>query len=238
MCGPHRDARGVGVLGHVRERLRDDVEDRHLDRAREPLVEVDFQLDRNRRALRERLERRFQAAVAEDRRVEATRKLAQFLERERELLPRAGEDARGRLGLRTKLRLGEPERERQRDEPLLGTVVEIPLESPPLCVGSLDETGSRATHLLFVALAGGDVHRTDQVVLLAICVERSRPPLDDDLAAVRRPPRCLDSREAAGLRRREEGGARTVELAFGDDELPERAADRVLVVDAGRCLER
>src|SRR5439155_11436829 len=40
ICGSHRDARRAGVLGNVRQGLRDDVEDRHLDRAGETLVKV------------------------------------------------------------------------------------------------------------------------------------------------------------------------------------------------------
>ena len=41
----------------------------------------------------------------------------------------------------------EPERERERDEPLLGAVVEVALDSPPLGVGRGDDPGARRAHL-------------------------------------------------------------------------------------------
>ena len=41
----------------------------------------------------------------------------------------------------------EPERERERDEPLLSAVVEVALESPPLGVGGGNEPDARCPHL-------------------------------------------------------------------------------------------
>ena len=82
----------------------------------------------------ERLERRAEPAVAEQRRVDPPRQLAQLLDRELGLLPRL----RHQLGRARRIardpRLREPEREGHGDEPLLGAVVEIALDAPALLV--------------------------------------------------------------------------------------------------------
>jgi len=141
---PYGDRPRFRVLRDVRERFRDDVEDRHLDRARQRPVEVDLELDRDARALGQRLERGREAAIGEDRRMEAARQLAELLKGERELLARTAEDRRGSVRIDPELRLGEPEGERERDEALLGAVVEVPFEPPPLGVGRVDEPRARA----------------------------------------------------------------------------------------------
>ena len=69
--------------------------------------------------------------------------LAQFLERFGELPAELGDDRHGSVRVGADLRLDEPEAERHRDEPLLGTIVEVPLEAPPLGVPRLDDTGTR-----------------------------------------------------------------------------------------------
>src|SRR5436190_18516594 len=68
---PHAHGGGarVGVLCDVCERLGDHVERRDLDRLRQPLLDLDVELDRNRRALGEGRERGTEAAVREHRRV-------------------------------------------------------------------------------------------------------------------------------------------------------------------------
>ena len=92
--------------------------------------------------------------------MEAARELAQLLEGERKLLPRPAEDRRRRVGIAPELGLGEPEGERERDEALLGAVVEVPLEPPPLGVGRVDEArrGAAAAPPR-PALSRRDVHR-------------------------------------------------------------------------------
>ena len=170
--------------------------------------------------------------------MEAARKLAELLERERKLFPRPAEDLRRRLGIDPEPGLGEPEGERERDEALLGAVVEVPLEPPPLGVGRVDEARARPAQLFLVALSRRDVQPTDQVVLRAVLLEGRGPPLDDDLAAVCGPPRRLGSSRAATLDGGEKLGARAFDLVLRHHELPERTPDRRFVADAGRDLER
>ena len=56
--------------------------------------------------------------------------------------------ARARIGVGGQLALGEPQRERERHEALLGTVVEVSLEPAALGVARGDEPGARAGELL------------------------------------------------------------------------------------------
>ena len=88
------DPRGgrVRVLADVGERLRDDVERCRLDRSRQPFVGHRRELDGQRRARGQALDRRAEAAVGEHRRMDAAGELAQLCERERELVARGGQD--------------------------------------------------------------------------------------------------------------------------------------------------
>ena len=76
--------------------------------------------------------------------MDAARELAQLLERERQLLRRAREHLGGasRIGLDSRLR--HPQRQGERDEPLLRAVVEVPLEAPALGRLGLDDARARA----------------------------------------------------------------------------------------------
>ena len=121
------DDRGAGVLDHVRQRLRDHVVRGRLDGLRQ-LDRGRLDLDGDRQPGGERLERRGEAAVGEDGRMDAASELAQLVERGGELLARGLEHRLGRRRVAADLRLGEAQRERERDEPLLGAVVEVPLE--------------------------------------------------------------------------------------------------------------
>ena len=60
---------------------------------------------------------------------------------------RVGEDRVGPSGIGAELALRQPEREGERDEPLLRAVVQVPLEAPPLGVARLDEPHARAAEL-------------------------------------------------------------------------------------------
>ena len=64
--------------------------------------------------------------------MDPTRQLAYLLERLVELLTRAVQQAPRLAGVRAQLLSGHPEGERQRDEPLLGAVVEVTLQPPAL----------------------------------------------------------------------------------------------------------
>src|SRR4051812_7238599 len=90
----HADGRrgGACVLRDVREGLGGDVVDRDLDGHRQPLLDLHPHIDRERGALGERLERRLEAPVRQDGRMQAARQLAKLLERERELLHRGVQD--------------------------------------------------------------------------------------------------------------------------------------------------
>src|SRR5207244_5537597 len=131
------------------------------------------------RAADERLECGLEAAVGEDRRVDAARELAQLLERLRELRARAVEERGRAVGVVAELAAGEAERERERDEALLRAGVEVPLQPPPLGVPGLDDAGARGPQLFLLLLALRHVGRRHEIGP-ARRVERPARPRDEE----------------------------------------------------------
>ena len=151
-CDPHDDLRRTGVLLHVRERLGDDVVGGRLDRLGVTPPGQGSELDRNRCAEHESLERRREALLGEKGRVQPARELADVLEPGGEFVDRAVEQ---RVALVR--RLAQATEVEQHRQPLLRAVVKIALDSAALGVGDLDEPGTRGAQLLLRALAVGDV---------------------------------------------------------------------------------
>ena len=133
------DPRCARVLGDVRERLGHDVVRGRLDLGRHALLRQRVDRDRYRRAAGDGLERRREPAVGEDGRVDAAGQLAQLLQRRRELLAGRLQKRVRRVGVGVEPRPSEAQRKRERDEPLLGAVVEVSLEPAPLGVARLDD---------------------------------------------------------------------------------------------------
>jgi len=77
--------------------------------------------------------------VAEHRRVQAARDLAQLGERRRQLVAGARERCVRLLRVLVDQPVGDPDPDGERDEPLLGAVVEVALEPPPLGVAGGDD---------------------------------------------------------------------------------------------------
>ena len=76
--------------------------------------------------------------------MEPAGELPQLLERGRELLRRGFQEPLRSGGLVVELRQSKPERERERHEPLLGAVVEVPLEIAPGRVAGLHDARAQA----------------------------------------------------------------------------------------------
>jgi len=141
------------VLGHVGERLGDDEVGGRLDRGRQP---ADVRLDRHghRASGRERRERRVQAAVGQDRRVDAADELAQLREGRLRLLVRFVEQPARRLRVAAgELVARHAEVEREGHEPCLDAVVEVALEPAPLLLLRSHDRGAALLELRH-ALAG------------------------------------------------------------------------------------
>ncbi len=123
------DVRGLGVLACVGERLAGHEVRGQLDRARQPLVELDRERDAHRRPRRQTLQSDRQA-VLERGGVDAAGQLPQLRERGREILPGRGDELGGRVGILADALLGQPQRHRDRHQPLLRTVVQVALDLP------------------------------------------------------------------------------------------------------------
>ena len=131
-----RERRGAGMLGRVGQRFGDDKVGRDLDRLRETARGAHVEFDRDRGAAGECFQRRPQSAFGEDGRVNAACELAQIIESGVE----SGRDAvqlPGEIGRRGRLRLAQLQR--QRDQPLLGAVVQVALEALARLVGGGDD---------------------------------------------------------------------------------------------------
>ena len=154
--------------------------------------------------------------------MQAACELPELLERLGELEARRREDLRRLADVVGELRLRESERERERREALLGAVVEVSLEATAGGVGRGHDPAARGPHLLFLALALGDVGAGDQYARDAPLVEdRRRRPGDRPLAAAAREPARLSLGLWNAVRRscdRHPGR----ELVLGSDEVEER----------------
>ena len=157
----------------------------------------------------ERLQRNLQPVTAEHGRVQAAGHGAQLLERGRDLAPRPLELSR-RLGVVRQVPLEHAQLERERDEPLLGAVVEVALEPLALLLAGLDHARARALELLQLRLLLG---------LQAAVLERDRRP-------PRRPP------PAARARRRARG--RAASAAMRAPSLSTSVVDRPLAGPGSR----
>ena len=79
--------------------------------------------------------------------MDALAELAELVQRRSEGLPCFLDDPTHGLGVRGQLRLGEPERHRDGDEPLLRAVVQVALEPPPFRIGGVDHPRTRDSKL-------------------------------------------------------------------------------------------
>src|SRR5881396_706132 len=154
-----RDPRsgGVRVLRDVDERLADDVVDGRLDRLRQPAFRHRAQLYGNGRARSHALEGRSEPTLRQHRRMDPAGQLAQLVEGELELLLRPFDELERAPVLLRKAVAGESQREGERDEPLLGAVVEVALEAPPFLVLRPEEPHAGGAEVALSLLALGDV---------------------------------------------------------------------------------
>ena len=97
---------------------------------------------RDRGGLGEDVDSRGEALVGQHGRIDAVRDLAQVVHRRAQLGCRVIEVDAG-----AGTPIDEPEPDRERDQVLLGTVVEIPFQLLPVGVASLDNASSRGPHV-------------------------------------------------------------------------------------------
>ena len=135
------------VLADVRQALRDDVVDGHLNRLGQAPFDGNREMDRQGRPGGELLERDLEAVPADDGRMNSPCDGAELLEGRRHLPPGLIEPP-AQVGVAGHLRLQQAQLERQCDESLLRAVVEVALQSLPLLLASLDDPGARASDLL------------------------------------------------------------------------------------------
>ena len=140
--GGHRDVddRGISVLGCVRQRLRDDVVGRHFHRFWKALIRAEIEVDAERRAGNEPLERRRQAVLREPGRMDPEGDLAEVIERRREAVYDAAQLASVLLELLGNRRLRRAQREREPNQLLLRAVVEVAFDPAPGRVGRGDDS--------------------------------------------------------------------------------------------------
>ena len=170
------------VLGDVRERLGDDVVGGRLDLGRAGARRA------RRRARPGRGARPASAssAGARPRSVRTAgwmpaRELAQLLEARGELLARRLEQRASAARDRPRARLRASRScQRERDEPLLGAVVEVALEPAPLGVAGLDDAGARRGQLVVrVGVREGQRDELGELGDAGLGARRERPLVRD-----------------------------------------------------------
>src|SRR5262249_56453502 len=90
---------------------------------------------------------RLEPWIGENGRVNPAGELPELFERLIELAVCGGEERPDGFGVRAQARLDQPKLERQRDESLLGAVVQISLQAPALGVARLDDPDTRRREL-------------------------------------------------------------------------------------------
>src|SRR5213592_533292 len=117
--------------------LRDDVIGGYLDLFGESFFEAHSQTHWSRRVCGNRLESYFKSMPAEHGRMQTARHGAQLVERDGDLAPRPIEPSR-RLGVTVHLLLKQTQLEREGDEALLSTVVEVAFQPLSLLLARFD----------------------------------------------------------------------------------------------------
>ena len=231
-----------GVLGDVGQRLRHDEVGRRLDRRRERRIDVRGDRHRQRRPCGEGVEPGGQPALGEDRGMDAAGELAQLREPGGELDERVVEQRR-RAGARLRVLAREVEHDRERDEALLGAVVQVALEPPARRVTRRHEPRARRLQLVDpCAQLGGEPlvlererrRRAGGAHQLAVVVERRIVDDRGDRLAV-----ALDLRDrtaVAGHRQRH-GVALCVDVAAGVGQ-PVGERERVVAERIGERVAR
>ena len=135
------------MLRDVREALGDEVVGRDLDLLRQAFLDGDGQANGHGRTRRELLESDCKPVSADDGRVNPARYLAQLPERGRDLAPRLRQPQAG-VSVGSQLLLEQAQLEREGDQPLLGAVVQVALQSLPLLLSGLDDPRTRSPQLL------------------------------------------------------------------------------------------
>ncbi|HYZ53482.1 MAG TPA: hypothetical protein VE733_08280 [Streptosporangiaceae bacterium] len=163
VAGGHLDIGdgGVPVLGRVGQRLGDRVVGGELDRLGQPILHLDVQADRDRGAAGQRLQRRAQPALGQDRWMETAGDLAQLLQRAGHLGDRAVQLPRQLTGPGGCGRLRLAQLQGQGDQALLGAVVQITLDAAPGGIGGGHDPRPRGGQL--VTAVGVRARGTEQL---------------------------------------------------------------------------
>ena len=134
------------VLADVREALRDDVVRSHLDCLGQAPGDLDREADGNRGAGSELLERYGEAVTRDHGGVDPARDLAQLVERRGDLSSAPRRSARV-ADRPLELFLEQAEVQREGDQPLLGAVVEVALQTLTFILRGLDDPRARPAQL-------------------------------------------------------------------------------------------
>ena len=230
----HLGVRRARVLRDVGERLARDEVGGQLHGIGEPLARLARHRRRDRRAVRQRVERG-REPVLEHRRVHPARELAQLGQRLGELGARRRDQLRG-VGVVADPVLQQAQLQRDRHQPLLRAVVQVALEPPALGVAGGDDPLARCLQLVephvglgqeALVLERDGRRRAGGLEQLGILVERGVVDERGDL-----PPVALDRRDgAAGTRGR---GPLQRQLQA---RIAERAPERRLQVRGARRPE-
>ena len=208
------------MLGRVRGGLGADVVRGGLELRREPLGQPEVELDGDGGAVCPCLERRGEPLAREERRMQAARELAEILDRPLELRERAVDErlelrvARGLLAERAK-------REQRCGEALLGAVVQVPLEAPPLLVAGAHDPQARRPELLELR---------DEIAMEAVPLHRDADHRDERAEELR----CLE--QAAAMQHRADLPRRVLDRGHHRAGDRRRLRDETADVDVAPAL--
>ncbi|CAI7978283.1 conserved hypothetical protein [Frankia sp. Hr75.2] len=127
------------MLADVGEQLGGGEVDDALDRRRRPLVQLDRHPDGNRAAHPQRRDRARQAPVGEDRGMDAAGQVAQLPQRQLDLAVRLLDHLRRGVRVVGELLPRQAQPHRERDQPRLRAVMQIPLDAPQVGRGRVDD---------------------------------------------------------------------------------------------------